>query len=350
MTTRVCITVDTEFSIGGAFADDTRAPIAEPLVWCDVGGRSQGLGFLLEQFQRSQIPATFFVEALQRHYFRDDPMGAIARRIHADGHDVQLHAHPCWSVFRHADWRERVRREPRQDDFHGRDEDSSLELIRDGQATFGDWKLPAPTVFRSGSLQHDDAMYRALARAGMPYSSSVGVAMFDSGDERYRLYSGMHRRHGVLEFPVLTFEDWRVGGRRHRKVLTISGTSFAETRLLLERAHAAQLPLVVVLTHPFEYVQWREPGRGPARAHAVNQRRLADLCRYLDGERERFLPCAMASAAPALAVTGGAVTASAGRNNLLLQGSLWRSLRRMATQVGYDRYGAMALQRQERAA
>ncbi|WP_296000811.1 hypothetical protein [Rugamonas sp.] len=348
MATRVCITVDTEFSIGGAFADADRTPVGEPLVWCDVGGRSQGLGFLLEQFQRSQIPATFFVEALQQQYFRHDPMGAIARRIHAEGHDVQLHAHPCWSVFRHSDWRERVRQQPRQDDFHGRDEDSSLELIREGLATFGGWDVPAPTVFRSGSLQHDDSMYRALARSGMPYSSSVGVAMFDSGDERYRLYSGMHRRHGVVEFPVLTFEDWRFGVRSHRKVLTISGTSFAETRLLLERAHAAQLPLVVVLTHPFEYVQCRDHGRSPARTHGVNQERLTQLCRYLDGERGHFLPCTLGGAAPVLAAAVD--TAAVDADNLLLQGSSWRSLHRMATQVTYDRYGALALQRLERAA
>jgi len=338
MLTRVCLTVDTEFSIGGAFGDAARVPVAEPMVWCEIDGRSEGLGFLLAQLRRHRIPATFFVEALQRLYFRDDPMRAIARRLHEDGHDVQLHLHPCWSVFRHDDWRDRVRRAPRQDDFAGRPEDDTLALLREGIASFADWGLERPLLFRSGSLQHDAALYRALARAGIPYSSNVGLAIFDSGDADYQLYSGLHRRHGVLECPLLTFQDWRLGRRRHLKTLTIAGTSFAEMRQLLLEAHARSVPLVVLLTHPFEYVQ-RDGDDRRMRRHGVNQRRLMQLCGFLDAAREQFLPCALADAARAL--DGDA----APERNVLLRGNPLYSVRRIAAQVSYDRYGAWALRR-----
>lgn len=338
MRTRVCITIDTEFSIAGAFQDAACQPVAEPMVWCDVDGRSEGLGFLLEQFKQHRVPATFFVEALHRSYFKHDPMQPIVRRIQDDGHEIQLHAHPCWSVFDHPDWRERVRQQPRQDDFFGRAEDDSVRLIEQGIDTFRDWDLPRPQVFRSGSLQHDDTLYRALARTGIPYSSNVGVAIFDSGDPAYRMYSGHHERHAVVECPVLTFCDWQLGGRRHLKSLTIAGTSFAETRSLLDQAQRAGIPLVVVLTHPFEYIQSRDIGRQRARRHGVNQQRLSALCQYLDANRERFLPSGMAEAAHGAAGEPGA-------HNVLLESGLWRSVRRMATQVSYDKYGAWALTR-----
>ena len=61
MRTRVCITIDTEFSIAGAFQDAACLPVAEPMVWCEVKGRSEGLGFLLPQFKKHQVPVTFFV-------------------------------------------------------------------------------------------------------------------------------------------------------------------------------------------------------------------------------------------------------------------------------------------------
>lgn len=333
---RVCITIDTEYSIAGAFADPACQPVADPMVWCDVAGRSEGLGFLLECFSKHGITATYFIEALHCYYFKDDPMRAIAQRIAADGHELQLHAHPCWSVFEHADWRERVRQQPRQDDFFGRSEDDSVRLIEQGLATFRDWGLARPTVFRSGSLQHDDRLYRALARTGMPYSSNVGLAIFDSGDPDYRLYSGTHLRHGVVECPVLTFSDWAVGGRRHLKSLTIAGTSFAETRTLLDKAERAGIPLVVILTHPFEYVQSRDIGRMPARRHAVNQQRLSSLCEYLARNQDRFIPSGLATAAAASAhheQTG----------NALLEGVVWQSIRRMAIQIAYEKYGNFAL-------
>jgi peptidoglycan/xylan/chitin deacetylase (PgdA/CDA1 family) len=338
MRTKVCITIDTEFSIAGAFADAACAPVAEPMVWCEADGRSQGLGFLLEQFKRYRVPATFFVEALHRAYFRHDPMGPIARQIQDHGHDVELHAHPCWSVFEHDDWRARVQAQPRQDDFFGRTEDDSVRLIEQGIATFRDWDLPRPQVFRSGSLQHDDALYRALARTRIPYSSNVGLAIFDSGDEEYRMYGGRHARHGVVECPVLTFCDWQLGGRRHLKSLTIAGTSFAETRTLLDKAQRAGVALVVILTHPFEYIQSRDIGRQPARRHAVNQQRLTHLCEYIDHNRDRFTPSGLAAAAADPAPDGA-------QDNLLLDGVLWQSMRRMATQVSYDKFGNWALAR-----
>src|SRR5262249_58215776 len=92
----VCITIDTEFSIGGNFENPALAPIAEPIVLGRIGEKEQGLGFLLDSFSEFGVQATFFVEALQTAYFGDEPMGRIAGRIAAAGHDVQLHLHPCW--------------------------------------------------------------------------------------------------------------------------------------------------------------------------------------------------------------------------------------------------------------
>lgn len=341
MPMHVCITIDTEFSIGGAFADPTRVPVAEPMVWCDVDGRSEGLGFLLDTFREHRIDATFFVEALHRQYFARDPMRPIVDKIGAAGHELQLHAHPCWSVFQHADWAERVRQAPRQDDFFGRAEGDSLALIEAGMAVFRDWGVAPPRVFRSGSLQHDDKLYRALGRAGIPYSSNVGLAIFDSGDPDYALYAGRHVRHGVVELPVLTFCDWQVGGKRHLKSLTIIGTSFAETRRLLDMAERAGVPLVVILTHPFEYVQSRDADLRRARAHAVAQGRLRDLCGYLDANRARFTPSGLAAA-------GDATSAAGEGANPLLHGALLQSVCRMATQVAYARYGQHKLNGIER--
>ncbi|MGB3745233.1 MAG: hypothetical protein WBD11_12015, partial [Xanthobacteraceae bacterium] len=67
-------------------------PVAEPMVLGSVGGK--GLGFFLESLAEFGARATFFVETLQTAYFGDEPMGGIARRIAAAGHDVQLHLHP----------------------------------------------------------------------------------------------------------------------------------------------------------------------------------------------------------------------------------------------------------------
>lgn len=338
MRTRVCITVDTEFSIGGAFSDPARHPLAEPLVWCNVNGRSEGLGFMLETFRQHQVQATFFVETLQRYHFTSDPMRPIVHRIQDDGHEIQLHTHPCWAVFQHDDWRERVRAQRRQDDFRGRPVEDSVRLIEQGIDTFREWGLPRPLAFRSGNLQYDANLYKALAIAKIPYSSNVAHAIFNIGDDRFALYSGVHELEGIAECPVLTFADWKVGGHKHLKSLTIAGSSFAETRRLLEQARAAQIPLVVVLTHPFEFIQKHDIGFRHTRRHGQTQQRLRQLCSFLQDNNDRFDACGMAQAASAI---------PAATDNVLLEGTLWQSLPRMASQVAYTKYGQWALARSQ---
>lgn len=337
--TRVCITVDTEFSIGGAFSNPERQPVAEPLVWCDIEGRSQGLGFMLDTFRQYGIQATFFVETLQRHHFKHDPMRPIAHQIHAEGHEVQLHTHPCWTLFRDPDWRNTARFQKVRDDISKRSVEEALELINQGIETFEEWQLPRPLVFRSGNLHHGDNLFRALAQAGIPYSSNIGVAIYDSGDANYRLYSGMHERHGVKEFPVLSFTDWKVGSRQNIKSLTIAGSSFAETRFLLEEARRAGIPLVVILTHPFEFVQNRDLAFQQTRRNWLTQARLLKLCRFLHQNNDRFDACGLAAAAQAVSTTATAAS------NILLKGPLRHAIPRMGAQVVYHRFGRWLLAR-----
>jgi hypothetical protein len=180
-------------------------------------------------------------------------------------------------------------------------------------------------------------LFRALAQVGIPYSSNVAVSVFDSGDPAYVLYSGTHERLGVLECPVLTYSDWQIGGRRHLKALSIAGTSFPEMRVLLNKAQAAGVPLVIILTHPFEYVQKDDLAYRHARRHGVTQQRLTQLCAFLRENDDRFDACGMVHAADDPACRD--------ERNLLLTTPIWHSVPRMGTQVAYDYFGRWALAR-----
>lgn len=293
---------------------------------------------MLDTFRQYDIQATFFVETQQRHHFKLDPMRPIAQQIHGEGHEVQLHAHPCWSLFQHAAWWDVARSAKDRDNIGKRSVDDIVTLINQGIDTFREWQLPRPLVFRSGNLNYSDDLYRALALAGIPYSSNIGAAIHDNGDPNYKLYSGQHERHGVREFPVLSFSDWKIGPKQNIKSLTIAGSSFAETRHLLEQAYSRGIPLVVVLTHPFEFVQNRDLAFQQTRRNTLTQARLRKLCRFLHQNSDRFDACGMAAAAATLP----APVASA---NTLLKGALQHTVLRMAAQVAYHRFGRWLLAR-----
>ncbi len=330
--TNVCLSVDVECTIGGAFKSEKLFPIGDQALWCMVSGRSEGLGYLLDTFAKYDINGTFFVETNNSHYFKASPMRKAALQIHAEGHELQLHCHPCWSVFEHADWRRRSRECPNLDDFVGLKRETTVALVKGGQALFDEWNLPPPTIFRSGNLQHDDNLYQALAECGIKTSSSVGVGIFDSGNEQYTLYSGQHMRHGVLELPVLTFRDRRMSSKPALKSLTIAGTSFDETRILLDAAEGEGIDQVVILTHPFEFIQTDNVQYSHTRQNFVNRRRLEQLCSYLQQHRSRFSTVGISTAAEQAAK-------HISDRNVLLRTEVVASTLRKFSNVVYQQYG-----------
>lgn len=278
----VHLTVDTEFNIAGAFSDpETRQPVGSEAVHCDVNGRSEGLGHLLRTLGDHGLRATFFVEALNTCYFGDGPMGEIARAIHDAGHDTQLHLHPCWTYFERPDWKRRLASDPPNDDVTRRSVDEMARLIDLGREAFRRWQLPEPRVLRTGGLRVRLNVYRAMQTCGMPMSSSVGLAVFRPAEQELQLCAGCHAVNGVLELPVTTYTDFRIGNRLHQKTLTVTGTSWPEMRTVLLRARDSGLSDVVVLTHPFEYVKHRDADYRRLYVDRINQRRLEKLCAFL---------------------------------------------------------------------
>ncbi|HEV2100244.1 MAG TPA: hypothetical protein VGR45_15145 [Stellaceae bacterium] len=289
MPTQICITVDIEFSIGGAFgAPDLKQPIAVPAVTCPAGGREHGLGFLIETLRAFGLSATFFVEALNASYFGDKPMGEIAERIMKAGHDVQLHLHPCWLHFRHSNWKEHLAYEPPNDSCAGRGDEELDEMIRLGIETFHRWGVPQPVAMRTGNLQADRAVYRAMARHGLRLASNIACAICPPKDLGLRFLSGRHPVEGVVELPVLTYTDFAIAGRRHRHNLTITGCSSREIAFLLDRAAARDMRPIILLTHPFEFVNRRHERFTRIRPHGTNQSRFAGLCRLIADNPRKF--------------------------------------------------------------
>ena len=287
MRTKVFITIDTEFSIGGAFeAPQTVQPIGAQNVLCEVAGKSEGLGFMLDTFAAHGIRATFFVEALQTAYFGVEPMGTLVGRIAAAGHDLQLHLHPVWTYFDHPQWQARLAQVQPSDHMHSRTVEQLVGWMQRGIDSFDQWGLPAPVALRTGNLMVDRNVYRAMSQAGLKIASNIARAVFEPQEAGLRLNAGIHRIEGITELPVLTYSDLQAGARQHRKALTITGSSLGETEHLLAQAHRSGAPAVVLLTHCHEFVKGET--RSTTSADRVNQKRLVALCRFLQGAADRF--------------------------------------------------------------
>ncbi|MGH7047038.1 MAG: hypothetical protein ACREE2_11705 [Stellaceae bacterium] len=284
--TEVCITVDTEFSIGGNFDDPLLTPVAEPIVLGAVGGKEHGLGFLLDSLCEFDVRATFFVEALQTAYFGAEPMGGVARRIAGAGHDVQLHLHPCWMHYSAAP--DGSPKGIPSDSCAGRTDADLDQLFRSGLAAFSRWKVPRPVAVRTGNFQVDINFYQAAARAGVLLSSSVAVAVERPLDHRLWLAGGCHRFGSVTELPVVSY-SYAVGRNARLRLLSITACSVAEIVSVLRQARQRAISPVIILTHPQEFIKHTDFRYTKLRPNRVNQDRFRGLLKFLKRNKQDFV-------------------------------------------------------------
>ena len=286
----VCLTVDVEFDIDGAFTfPKTHFPLGTQAVDRRCDGRSHGLGFILDTLKQSGLMATFFIELFNVHLFGDAPMAVIAEQIASAGHDLQMHLHPCWRIFRWQDWQQRLGQGAPNDAFAHHSLQEMVDMLTEGQAIFHRLTGTEPLTFRTGSFSVSRNTYRALSRKGFSMASCVGTGFSPPAETELQLYSGVHVFDGVVEVPALTYQLLRWGNRRVLKLLTITGTPWHEIRILLERASRSGTSPVILLTHASEFARKQgSPNQRHFTPNHINQSRLTRLCRYLSSNPDRY--------------------------------------------------------------
>jgi hypothetical protein len=285
--TEVCITVDVEFSIGGAFANPDRyRPISTESVNCVVDGREEGLGFLLRTLREHDAKATFFLEVLQTFYYGEGRMAAVAERIAKEGHDIQMHLHPCWLHFRQRRWRDLL--EDVNDSCADRDEDELASVIRFGLEVFERWGLPRPIALRTGGFRCDRTVYSAMRKCGLTLASNVALGVYHPSEPELQVTSGRHLVDGIMELPVLGYSSALPLLKPMIRSSAITAVSWNEMETLLWSARENLITPFVVLTHPFEFVKQYDFRYSVMRRNRVNQERLERLLHFINHNVRSF--------------------------------------------------------------
>jgi peptidoglycan/xylan/chitin deacetylase (PgdA/CDA1 family) len=295
----VVLSVDVEFSLNSALAQPEQPPLGAEWVYGEAGGRAEGLGFMLDCFDRHGLKGTFFTEVFNTYFFGDGPMRRVAADILARGHDLQLHLHPVWRGFLNPRWQsEPMPPPPGADSLVGRPPAEIAALLREGAAILERLSGQRPTAFRCGNLDAGAALYQGMAEAGLVLASNVGVGLLRPAEPQLQLYAGLHLIGDVLEVPVTTY---RMPLFRNRLLLlTTAGSSTAEIRAVLTRAARQGVGPVVVLMHPHDFrLALSQAPSGPPRyaADRVRQRRLEQLCGHLATHPRQYRVTTFAEAA-----------------------------------------------------
>lgn len=284
--TKVVLTVDVEASIAGAFrAGAGYAPLIDEPIEGRVGNKSEALGFILEVLRTYDFVATFFVETLQTRFFHASRMGRYVELLMCAEQDIQLHLHPVWLAFRNGKLDGSERTSDRCDllPMH-----ELVALIEEGSETLKSWTGLKPTGLRTGNFATSLSVFEAIRRAGLRHASNICIAVHQPREPELALSGGVHEFVGIRELPMTCFSDTGPIGRGRYRPMSLTAVSIREQIQLLSAAHSRGNSVVVILTHPFEFIKRRDIRYTRMRTNRLVQQRFRQLCAFLSANRDKF--------------------------------------------------------------
>ena len=280
----VIISFDTEFSINGAFANPQKCKPSSHEIFEPNSSGSEGLQDVLNILRTHFAQATFFVEALNTHYFGSEKMGRYVTQILDHGQDVQLHTHPCWLAFKDPNWQNSVKGKNIVDSFLDMSVAEIVEILKPATDILSQWTKQTPSAFRAGNLHACTALYQALEQLDIKLASNIGIPIFKPKEPELQIENTPSCISNTVEIPITTYQSM---GHRH-KALTITGTSFKETKEVLTKCKSLGIRHVIILTHVHEFIKINRD-ESKIKANKVNLNRLNSLCEFVnDNKRFKF--------------------------------------------------------------
>jgi hypothetical protein len=290
--TQVYLTIDTESSMGGAWADPRRRPVpADRHVFCRNGRGAYGIEWMVESLRRYGMRATFFCETLAGSVLGEEDTRSFVEYLFRAGQDVQLHAHPTY--WHYAVFLESGGRNPAEavqcDRLSLHTEAEQRELLQKAYELFVQCAGVRPTVFRAGGFAGDHVTLRVLRELGFVIDSSYNpIERTTCSFVRQPLgFNLVQKLEGIWELPI-TVARTRLPERGGYKNCEISAISASETQKILEDAYSGGMEHVVVLFHSFSSVKPRDVSYSRSRPNRIVIRRFETLLHYLDRNSSRF--------------------------------------------------------------
>ena len=289
----VYLTIDTEHSMGGAWSNPGKMhPVpAERRIFCRIGGKDYGIGWLCDELAARNFRATFFCEVFCALVFGKDDTRSWVQYLLERGQDVQLHTHLNFFYYAKQLAEPGSVRE-RTDNIADLQAPARAELLERACELFRHAAGADPVAYRAGSWRANRALLADLEKIGIKLDCSFNPAARKAGSfpgEQMQV-NRLHKIGGIWELPLTIVrqtlpEPNLVSGIRPFDVVSLSSW---EMRKALDGSYEAGVSHVSVVLHCFSGVKHRDLEYYKMRPNEVIRRRLRNLLDHLAANRDRF--------------------------------------------------------------
>jgi hypothetical protein len=293
MKTQVYITVDTECSMGGAWANPALSPVPpQRRIFCDIAGQSHGIGMMCDALEEHGFAATFFCEVFGAEVFGEAETQRWIRYLQHRGQDVQLHTHLNFHYYARHLLRPLLPHE-RVDNLASLPIEEQRELLGRACSLFERLTGKRPSVFRAGNWVVNMGLLHSLNAQGILLDASFNACAeaADSFPDETPKINRLHRLGPIWEMPISLAHQSLPDPvlTRGMRPLDPSSMSHWEISKALNDFHAHGEEHITIVLHSFSLVKARDQQYHNLRPDHVVQQRFKDLLAFLDTHRDRFM-------------------------------------------------------------
>ena len=321
---KIFITIDVETSIGGAFAkpDKLRPVGADKRIYGQIGKREFGIPLIIDILNKHNLKATFFVEPFCSFYFGEKIIKEICHYILNRGHDVQLHLHPDYQIFKCPDWQERAKRKELFPDIIAKYTlDEQINLIKQGKKILEKYGIK-PIAFRAGCFGANLNTLMALKENDFLIDSSYNLSFLGKTCFIHPLHLTSHLSpltsyvsrltylndltliNGIYELPITNYYDFKIGNFKRLRTLDVCAVSFYEMKKILRYALKKGPKHITFILHSFSLIKKRDVQYKTARPNFIVISRFKKLCEFLSKNKNLFEVIALSQFAQSLSDYG----------------------------------------------
>lgn len=333
MKTNVYFTVDTENSMGGAWADARLRPVpSDRRIHCRIDGVDHGIGWICDELAKRQFKATFFSEVFASKVFGEEDSRRWMGYLKDRGQDVQLHTHLNFHYYA----QQLAQGSPvthRTDDLARLGDAERKQTLAEACHLFERLVGERPRVYRAGNWACTKDLLTDLREQGIVLDSSCnhvvkGQGSFDNTDLHI---NALQMVDAIHELPVTLAQQSLPEPRLRDGLRPLDPTSMSswELRSALEQAQKAGMEHVVLVFHCFSFVKSGDAQYQDLRPDKVVMNRFTDLLDHLAANGDRFEVTTMGELANALE----SGSARGGKSTVIPQLGFARPLARKVVQI-----------------
>jgi len=290
---KVLITIDVETSIGGAFdSPKSLRPVgAEQRIFGKIGGTEYGIPMIMDILEEHNLKGTFFMEPLCSYYFGLDMVKEVCQQILQRGHDLQLHLHPNYQVFKLPDWEQKVKEGILFPDVMADYPfEKQLGIIDQALGILQKCGLSSPLAFRAGCFGLNLATISALRERNILFDSSLNLSYLYGTDfaDPTRAFNDLTRINGVWELPITNYHEFRLRSKHRLRHLDICGMSVLEMRRILQVALEKGPTHVTFLLHSFSFLRSYDVQYRKVKPSTIVIKRFQKLCELLANNKKDY--------------------------------------------------------------